>query len=198
MVRSGDQNAESLKLTLKLPRTIRLDPSDTLVFEHAAEPGEWAVTGSFLFWDQDVAALTGKARAAFRAGFVGVGSFGFSTLVVVTEARPDERDAAVETLAAQIVARLGAPSLEVARQAAGEEIAFAASLCQHEVNTILALHRTLEDGEIKEQFRALQFRDAAANGTDRLHAHARAFAFVESDEEPGERVDLVGIVGERR
>jgi hypothetical protein len=198
VVRSCDRNAESLKVTLKLPRTIRLDPSDTLVFEHAAEPGEWAVTGSFLFWDQDVAALTGKARAAFRAGFVGVGSFGFSTLVVVTEARPDERDAAVETLAAQIVARLGAPSLEVARAAAGEEIAFAASLCQHEVNTTLAMHRTLENGEIKEQFRALQFRDAAANGADRLHAHARAFEFVESDEEPGERVDLVGIVGGKR
>ena len=71
-------------MALKLPRTIRLDPSDDLVFEHAAEPGEWAVTGSFLFWDQDVAALTGKARAAFRAGFVGVNSLGFSTLVVVT------------------------------------------------------------------------------------------------------------------
>ena len=48
----------------KLPRTIRLDPSDTFVFERAAEPGEWAVTGSFLFLDQDVTALAGKARAA--------------------------------------------------------------------------------------------------------------------------------------
>jgi hypothetical protein len=165
-------------MALKLPRTIRLDPSDTLVFERAAEPGEWAVTGSFLFWDQDVAALTGKARAAFRAGFVGVTSFGFSTLVVVTEARPHERDAAVEALAGHILARLGA-----------------ASLCQHEANTILAMHRTLEGGEIREQFRALQFRDAAAKEADRLHAHARAFEFVESNEEPGEQVDLVGIVG---
>src|SRR5919107_4447296 len=99
---------------MKLPRTIRLDPSDSLVFEHAAEPGEWAVTGSFLFWDTDVALLTGKARAAFRAGFVGVRSLGFSTLVVVTEARPDERDAAVESLAGHILARLGAPTLDAA------------------------------------------------------------------------------------
>jgi hypothetical protein len=182
-------------MALKLPRTIRLDPSDTLVFERAAEPGEWAVTGSFLFWDQDVAALTGKARAAFRAGFVGVTSFGFSTLVVVTEARPHERDAAVEALAGHILARLGAPNLEAARAAASEEVAFAASLCQHEANTILAMHRTLEGGEIREQFRALQFRDAAAKEADRLHAHARAFEFVESNEEPGEQVDLVGIVG---
>ena len=59
---------------LMLPRTIRLDPSDTFVFARAAEAGEWAVTGSFLFVDADVPALTGKARAAFRAGFVGVDS----------------------------------------------------------------------------------------------------------------------------
>jgi hypothetical protein len=186
-------------MALKLPRTIRLDPSDTLVFEHAAEPGEWAVTGSFLFWDQDVPALTGKARAAFRAGFVGVRSLGFSTLVVVTEATSEERDAAVESLAGHIVARLGAPTLDAARAAAREEIAFAASLCQHEVNTILAMHRSLERGEIKEQFRALRFRDHVASGVDRLHAHARAFEVVESEEdEAGERVDLVGIMGGKR
>jgi hypothetical protein len=53
---------------LKLPRTIRLDPSDTFVFEHAAEPGEWAVSGAFVFWNQDPATLAQKAArgAAFR------------------------------------------------------------------------------------------------------------------------------------
>jgi hypothetical protein len=115
--------------------------------------------------------------------------------VVVTEARPDERDEAIEALAAQIAARLGAPSLDAARAAAAEEIAFAASLCQHEVNTILAMHRTLEGGAIKERFRALTLRDRAAQGADRLHAHARAFEFVESDDELDERVDLVGMMG---
>ena len=57
---------------VKLLRTIRLDPSDTFVFERAAEPGEWAVSGAFMFWDADPATLEGKARAAFRAGFLGV------------------------------------------------------------------------------------------------------------------------------
>lgn len=187
-------------MALMLPRTIRLDPSDTLVFEHAAEPGEWAVTGSFLFWDREVAALTGKARAAFRAGFVGVRSLGFSTLVVVAEAQPDERDAAIEALAAHIHARLGAPSLDAAQGAAREELAFAASLCQHEAGTILAMHRILEGGEIKERFRALHVRDHAPRGADRLHSHARAFEVVESedDEEPDERIDLVGIIGDKR
>jgi hypothetical protein len=187
-------------MALKLPRTIRLDPSDTLVFERAAEPGEWAVTGSFLFWDRDVSGLTGKARAAFRAGFVGVRSLGFSTLVVVTEAGAEERDEAVEALAGQIHTKFGAPSIEAARAAAREEIEFASSLCQHEVNTILAMHRTLESGEIKEQFRALHLRDHAPGGADRLHSHARAFEFVESegDDGPGDEIDLAGLVGSTR
>ena len=180
-------------MAFRLPRTIRLDPSDTLVFERPAEPGEWAVTGSFLFWDVDVSALTGKARAAFRAGFVGVQSLGFSTLVVVTDARSDERDAAVEALAAHILAQLGAPDFDAARAAACEEIEFAASLCQHEAGTILAMHRTVEAGEIRERFRALHMRDHAPGGADPLHAQARAFEFVETDE-PDEQVDLVGMM----
>jgi Family of unknown function (DUF6505) len=185
-------------MALKLPRTIRLDPSDTFVFEHAAEPGEWAVTGSFLFWDKDIAALTGKGRAAFRAGFLGVRSLGFSTLVVVTEAKPGERNEAVDALATHIHERFGAPTFEVARAAAREEIEFASSLCQHDINTILAMHRTLERGEIKEQFRALHLRDHAPSGADRLHSHARAFEIVESDDEAGEQVDLIGMIGSKR
>ena len=182
---------------LKLPRTLRLDPSDTFVFERAAEPGEWAVTGSFLFWDRDVTALSGKARAAFRAGFVGVDSLGFSTLVVVARASEAEREAAVEALAGHLLETFGAPDREAARAAAREEIAFAASLCDHPLNTVLALHRTLERGEIREQFLTLRPRDPAARGADRLHAHARAFEIVETDAEPEERVDLVGLMEPR-
>ena len=57
---------------LKLPRTIRLDPSDTFVFERAAEPGEWAVSGAFVFWNRDTAALGQKQRVALRSGFLGI------------------------------------------------------------------------------------------------------------------------------
>jgi hypothetical protein len=177
-------------MTIKLPRTIRLDPSDTFIFEHPAEPGEWAVTGSFLFFDSDLAALAGKARAAFRSGFLGVCSFGFSTLVVVGHASERERDEAIETLALHIHEKLGAPNIEAARAAAGEEIAFAASLCRDEINTIIAMHRTLEDGNIKEQFRTLRPRERARAGADSLHAFARAFQFVETQDGPEERVDL--------
>ena len=84
---------------VKLLRTIRLDPSDTFVFERAAEPGEWAVSGAFMFADADPDALDGKPRAAFRGGFLGVASFGWSTLVQIVEASDDDRAALVEMLA---------------------------------------------------------------------------------------------------
>jgi hypothetical protein len=63
------------------------------------------------------------------------------------------------------------------------------------VGSLLALHRTIEDGDIREQFRVL--KDAIKNeGADRLHSHARAFTIVESDEdEVDERVDLLGLGG---
>ncbi|HEY8567161.1 MAG TPA: DUF6505 family protein [Beijerinckiaceae bacterium] len=184
---------------LKLPRTLRLDPSDTFVFEHAAEPGEWAVPGSFLFWDVDLETMPPKRRAAFRAGFLGLSSFGFSTLVVVSEARADEREAAVALLSRHLTERFGAPDEAAARAAAEEEIAFATSLCHHPEGTVLALHRSVEEGAVRERFRTLQRREPAAGGADRLHAQARAFEFVEVEDEPEERVDLAGLIeGEGR
>ena len=182
----------------KLPRTIRLDPSDRFVFDHPAEPGEWAVTGSFLFMDAEPASLTGKARAAFRSGFVGVESLGFSTLVVVSEASETDVEEAVETLARQLVARVGAPDLDIARGAAREEVLFAASICQPRVNSILAMHRTFLEGEIREQFRTLERRESGSPGEDRLHASLRVFQFVETDEGEGEDLDLAALAERKR
>lgn len=179
---------------IKLPRTIRLDPSDTFVFERPAELGEWAVTGSFLFLDADVTTLAGKARAAFRSGFLGVRSFGFSTLVVVSEASEGERHEATAALAEHLLEKLGAPHVDAARAAAAEEVAFAATLCRHEINTIIAMHRTWEEGQIKEQFRTLRRRENAHAGADSLHAFARAFQFVETDEESEDGIDLTELM----
>lgn len=180
---------------LKLPRTIRLDPSDTFVFERAAEPGEWAVSGAFVFWNQDPATLGQKARVAMRSGFLGIDSFGWSTLAIVTEATEAERDAMVERLAAKLLEKFGAPDLAAARLAAEEEVAFAASLCDHAAQTLLAVQRSVENGEIRERFRTLRPREAAGDA-DRLHAHASAFTFheVEGDDEPAEQVDLMGLI----
>ena len=180
-------------MALKLPRTIRLDPSDTFVFARAAEPGEWAVTGTFLFYGANPAEFSGKEKQAFRAGFLGLNSFGWSTLVVVNDAREEERDAAVERLAEQLVKNCGAPDLASARPAAEEEIAFAASLCDHPEGTLLGLHRSTEGDGIRESFRTLHRR------ADRLQPIG-AFRLVEIEEEnePAEEVDLVAMLKDGR
>ena len=130
---------------LKLPRTIRLDPSDTFVFERAAEPGEWAVSGAFVYGNQDPATLAQKQRVALRSGFLGIETLGWSTLAIVTEATEAERQAAVDRLAAQLLEKFGAPDLKAARGAAEEEVAFAASLCDHPAQTLLAVQSSIED-----------------------------------------------------
>ena len=177
---------------MKLLRTIRLDPSDTFVFERAAEPGEWAVSGAFVFWDADPEALSGKARAAFRGGFLGVDSLGWSTLVQIVEASEADRLNLIEALAGRLVEQFGAPDLEVARKAAEEEVSFAASLCDHPRDTLVAVHRVHEEGAIRESFRTLHPRA----GPKPL----RAFAFleVEGEDEPEDKVDLLGLGGDER
>jgi hypothetical protein len=177
---------------VKLLRTIRLDPSDTFVFDRAAEPGEWAVCGTFAFWDEDTDALKGKRRSAFRSGFLGVQTLGWSTLVQIVEAKDEDRAAIVDALAERLVESFGAPDIETARRAAEEEVAFAESLCDHPQDTLVAIHRTTEDGAIREAFRTLQQR----GGPKPL----RAFAFLEAegDEQPEETVDLLGMSGERK
>lgn len=142
----------------RLLRTIRLDASDAVVFPAAAEPGEWAVPGGFCFWDEDPATLSGKRRQAFRAGFLGLGSFGWSTLVAIAEASAEDRAAAVTALAVHLRTTHGAPDDTAARAAAEDEIAFAESLCEHAPGTIVALSRSIEAGELRERFRTLHDR----------------------------------------
>ncbi|HWP25836.1 MAG TPA: DUF6505 family protein [Xanthobacteraceae bacterium] len=172
---------------MKLLRTIRLDPSDTFIFERAAEPGEWAVSGAFVFADADPAKLEGKARAAFRSGFLGIESLGWSTLVQVVEAGAEDRAAVIAALAQRLLQDFGAPDLAAARAAAEEEIDFAASLCEHPRDTLIAVHRSFDGNEIRETFRSLRPKD----GPKPL----RAFAFldVEGEEQPDENVDLATL-----
>jgi hypothetical protein len=172
---------------MKLIRTIRLDPSDTFVFERPAEPGEWAVSGAFVFWNADIERLEGKARSAFRGAFLGVESLGWSTLVQIVEASDADGAALVETLAQQLVAHFGAPDVATARAAAEEEVAFAQSLCNHPADTLIAVHRTFENGEVREAFRTLHPRG------DRKPMRAFSFLEVEGEEEPADEVDLVAM-----
>jgi hypothetical protein len=177
---------------VKLLRTIRLDPSDTFIFERAAEPGEWAVSGAFVFWNADVSKLEAKSRAAFRGGLLGVISLGWSTLVQIVDARASDGDAVVEMLANHLVRSFGAPDLKAARTAAEEEVRFAQSLCDHPSGTLIAVHRTYDDGEIRESFRTLRPRDPLKP--------QRVFSFVETGDEneaPDDEINLVGLAKDR-
>lgn len=136
----------------KLLRIIRLDDSDRQVYDPVAQPGEWAIPGSFYFWDLDPQTLTGKTRQAFKHGFLGLDSFGWGTLAMIDEISPAELAKVTRQLAAHLVQRFGAPSVAVALPAAEEEIAFAQSLCTAPVATVIALQRTDENDEITESF----------------------------------------------
>ena len=148
---------------MNLPRTIQLDDSDKSVFDHAAQPGEWAVAGTFAFLGIDPSALTGKRRTAFAHGFLGTGSFGWSTLVMVASAPEHVVQETTEALARHFVSVHGAPGLDAARDVASREVAFAASLCEHPVGTLLTIFRQDGPDGVVEQF-ATVTRDAPAPG----------------------------------
>ena len=181
---------------LKLPRTIRLDPSDTFVFERAAEPGEWAVSGAFVFWNRDPAALGPKARVALRSGFLGIDSLGWSTLAIVTEATEAERQAdgrAPRGAVAGKIRRTGscAPRGWPPRK-------------RSRLRPRCAITRRRPCWPCNAASRTAKSASAFAPcgrakpkpGADRLHAHASAFTFheVEGDDEPAEQVDLLGLI----
>jgi hypothetical protein len=175
---------------MKLLRTIQLDASDTFIFEKSAAPGEWAVSGAFVFWDGDPSALEGKARSAFRGGFLGLPSLGWSTLVQVVEANESDRAALVAMLAQRLIDDFGAPDMAAARGAAEDEVAFVESLCDQPQDVLIAVHRSYDDGAVHESFRTLRPRNGAKP--------ARAFSFfdVEGEDEeaaPGDVVDLAAM-----
>lgn len=181
---------------IRLPRTIQLDRSDEVIFAPAASPGEWAVPGTFLFMGRDPDSLSRKEQIAFRSGFLGAASFGWSTLVTVTFARPEDRDEAVEILAHQLIVQLGALDLATAMPAAQEEVGLAEDLCRgHSEGTLIALHRSADASGIREQFRTLKPRENTAFAASYLGGHDKAFHMVETDED--ETFDLAAFAAEK-
>jgi hypothetical protein len=152
-----------MQMALKLARTIRFDSSDLNIFDSASEEGEWAISGSFMFAGISDDALVGKTRQAFANGFVGLSSFGFSTLVTVASASDEMREALIQTLAGRFVEEFGAPSHHDAEQAAREEIDFMADICsEHKTGTLLSITRSLSEQGIKESFRSIAKADSCA------------------------------------
>jgi hypothetical protein len=161
----------------RLPRAIRLDASDAHVFAAAAEPGEWAIPGSFAFAGQDPTVLKGKEQIAFKSAWLGLTSFGFTTLVEIAEVPEAEFFAAVERLARHLEAHYGAPDFGAALAAARQELDDAAGLCEHKLGTLLALERVPDAAGFVERFRVIQ--------PSRAKDHARIWDIVEDDSASG-------------
>jgi hypothetical protein len=153
----------------KLLRVLQLDASDARIYDPVATAGEWAVPGSFHFWDTDLENLSGARRQAFANGFLAIGSFGWATLVTVAEIDPVELELVTRMLARHLVEDFGAPDLETALPAAREEVAFAQGLCEHPVGSVIAVSRSFDGRELSEDFR----RWTAPTEID--HDHVRIF-----------------------
>lgn len=163
---------------MKFLKTIRFDTSDEHVFERAAAPDEWAVSGAFAFAglaEEEV--KKGKVRQAFANGFLSVDSFGHSTFTSVAECSDEELGDIENSLAQHLVERYGAPDVETALPAAREEAKFVCDLCESSlINTIFTVRRRFsEHGEIKEEFRTIKSPDARP-------LHTRIWSVVADDE----------------
>ena len=179
---------------MKLLRTIALDPSDTFVFDVAAEPGDWAVSGAFRFCDRDPAKLSGKDRSAFRSGFLGVQSWGWSTLVQIVPATEDDRRTSGGTPCRNNWSNGSARRILQPRAlAAEEEVAFAQSLCTHPISALIAVHRSASDGEVREVIPQIA---AAARGR-RTARRSRSWR-CEDDTEPDSDLNLADMSQEPR
>ena len=135
---------------------IRPDESDLNVFEAVAEPGEWAIPGTFAYSNWTEAELTGKARQEFAHGWLGLDSFGRASVVAVTPITEAERDVLTERLATYFVEAWGAPSFDAAYPVAADEIAHMCQMCDEQVqNALMVLERDLTEAGVRERFRII-------------------------------------------
>lgn len=150
---------------MKLLRTIRLDASDEQALPVAATPGEFAVTGSFLFSNVDPEKLEGKVKVAFGSGWLGVESFGFSTFVQVVDIDPEDYEVASRLLAGRFLTDLGAPDALTALDAARKEIDDAAAIAgDHDEGMLLAIEREPDEAGLRERVRAIEAQETGETG----------------------------------
>ncbi len=156
---------------MKLAKTIQLDVSDLNIFANPARPDEWAIAGTFAFVDSDLSALDNKQTIAFKSGWLGLESFGYSTLVRVVVIPDSEYEQLVRKLAEYLFRTFGAPDMLVALEAARRELDDMATLCDHPAGTLLAIGRAMEPDGISEQVRKIANPDG--------ESHARIWEITE-------------------
>ena len=160
---------------MKFPRTVQLDVSDKNTFPLAAQPEEWALTGTFAFVNAEPHQLSNKEQLAFRNGWLGVNSFGRSTFVVVAEICHDQFEAMVSRIARHIFELYGAPDMLAAAEAGRSEANYTADLCDHPLETMLGINREFTEKGIKERIRVISKQSETM--------HAKIWTIVDDDEE---------------
>ena len=140
---------------MKLAKTIQLDTSDENIFEVAANPNEWAISGTFTFVDGNPDTWPKKHQFAFQSAWLGLPSFGYSTFVQVTNIKEFEYKIIIKELAKILMDFHNAPNFKAAEQAAKGEIDDMVSLCNHPDGTLLAIERQIVDDTITESVRII-------------------------------------------
>jgi hypothetical protein len=139
----------------KLLRAVRLDDSDDNVFraQGAAKDGEWVTTGGFAVCDFEGAPRC-DPPCHCQASFLAVGSRARCSIAEVAEASEEEAAEVADALAWHFVKAWGAPSWEVARAAAEDEVRHIGEVCETlapEVWITVARTRD-ESGHLQEQY----------------------------------------------
>ena len=115
----------------KLLRAVRLDDSDEHVFRScgAASDGEWVVTGGYAVCDFAQARRC-EPSCHCEASFLAVESRARCSIAEVVEVAEADLEAQADALAWYLVRAWNAPSWEVARELAGEEVRHTAEVCE--------------------------------------------------------------------
>jgi hypothetical protein len=140
----------------KLLKAVRLDDSDDQLFRAhgAAKEGEWMVTGGYAVCDFANAPHC-TPRCYCESSFLAVGSRARCTIAEVAEVSDETLEEAIEMLAWHLVRSWGAPSYEIARTVAEDEIRHTDDVCETLAPEVwITVKRTPKEGgdAVDEQY----------------------------------------------
>jgi hypothetical protein len=140
----------------KFLRAVRLDDSDERLFRThgAALDGEWVVSGGYAVCDFATAPKCAP-RCFCESSFLALESRARCSIAEVVEAADEEIEAHTDRLARFLVKGWGAPSWEIARRLAEEEIRHTTEVCEGLAAQVwITVKRTPQarEGAIDEQY----------------------------------------------